>query len=195
MNPLFITAIVGFTVFFPNATTPQPTGAEELHADPLLTPTPCWMYSSPIEAPDRILIQMFCDPCPASNDVPCTYRVTRLDSPVTDVTLLLCCDVPSRCLYRRCELWSNQCPITPSYFVYEIRSFPIPRSPLFGDVDPPGGNGAVDIDDIRFIIDAFIAGRKCPVADIMPCGGGDGHVFDDDLVAVLDAFRGAPPCP
>lgn len=63
----------------------------------------------------------------------------------------------------------------------------------YGDVQPPGGNGVVNLDDILCILSGFSNFPSCPNADINPCGG-NGVINLDDILAVLSAFSGANPC-
>ncbi len=63
----------------------------------------------------------------------------------------------------------------------------------YGDVQPPGGNGVVNLDDILCILGGFANFANCPNADINPCGG-NGVINLDDILAVLGAFSGANPC-
>jgi hypothetical protein len=58
------------------------------------------------------------------------------------------------------------------------------------DIAPPGGNGAVDIDDLVDVIIHWGSCRGC-AADVFPAGG-NGEVNIDDLVAVITAWG---PCP
>jgi hypothetical protein len=62
-----------------------------------------------------------------------------------------------------------------------------------GDIAPVGGNGAVDVDDLLAVINAWGAcanPNDCP-ADIAPAGGND-VVNVDDLLAIINAWG---PCP
>lgn len=63
----------------------------------------------------------------------------------------------------------------------------------YGDVQPPGGNGIVNLDDILCILAGFSNPATCPNADINPCGG-NVIINLDDILAVLGAFSGANPC-
>ncbi len=63
----------------------------------------------------------------------------------------------------------------------------------YGDVQPPGGNGVVNLDDILCILSGFSNFASCPNADINPCGG-NAVINLDDILAVLGAFSGANPC-
>lgn len=63
----------------------------------------------------------------------------------------------------------------------------------YGDVQPPGGNGIVNLDDILCILSGFSNPASCPNADINPCGG-NVIINLDDILAVLGAFAGANPC-
>jgi len=61
------------------------------------------------------------------------------------------------------------------------------------DIAPPGGNGAVNVDDLLAVINAWGAcpdPRDCP-ADIAPPGGNDA-VNVDDLLGVINGWGGCP---
>lgn len=63
----------------------------------------------------------------------------------------------------------------------------------YGDVQPAGGNGIVNIDDILCILGGFASYQSCPNADINPCGG-NATINLDDILSVLVAFAGGNPC-
>ncbi len=63
----------------------------------------------------------------------------------------------------------------------------------YGDVQPPGGNGQVNLDDILCLLAGFANLASCPNADIIPCGG-NAIINLDDILSVLGAFAGANPC-
>lgn len=63
----------------------------------------------------------------------------------------------------------------------------------YGDVQPPGGNSIVNLDDILCMLGGFANFGSCPNADINPCGG-NAVINLDDILAVLGAFGGANAC-
>lgn len=63
----------------------------------------------------------------------------------------------------------------------------------YGDVQPPGGNGVVNLDDILCVLGGFANFTSCSNADIYPCSG-NAVVSLDDILAALGAFAGANPC-
>jgi len=65
---------------------------------------------------------------------------------------------------------------------------------VYGDMEPPAGNGIIDLDDITCVLDGFADSSDCPGADLHPCGG-NGLIDVDDIFAVLDAFADDPACP
>lgn len=67
--------------------------------------------------------------------------------------------------------------------------FQPPPPPCPADIAPSGGNGAVDVDDLLAVINAW--GQAGGPADIAPPGG-DGMVNVDDLLAVINSWG---PCP
>ncbi len=75
------------------------------------------------------------------------------------------------------------------FTVFGLNCIDIPGT-CTGDITPPGGNGAVNIDDLVAVLNAFGPCVGCP-EDITPPGG-NGTVNIDDLVAVLNAFGACP---
>jgi hypothetical protein len=68
-----------------------------------------------------------------------------------------------------------------------------PSTPCPADIAPPGGDGAVNVNDLLAVINAWgpcPTSGPCP-ADIAPPGG-DGTVNVNDLLAVINAWG---PCP
>lgn len=68
---------------------------------------------------------------------------------------------------------------------------------LFGDLN---GSGTVDVDDILYVLAAFVDNDPCtnfPAANIVPCDESceQGQIDVDDILAVLDAFVGIAACP
>jgi hypothetical protein len=67
-------------------------------------------------------------------------------------------------------------------------------NPCPADVTPPGGNGAVDVDDLLTVINSW---GPCPAppalcpGDVAPPGG-NGFVDVDDLLAVINGWGGCP---
>jgi hypothetical protein len=67
-------------------------------------------------------------------------------------------------------------------------------NPCPADVTPPGGNGAVNVDDLLTVINNW---GNCPpppttcLGDIAP-GGGNGVINVDDLLAVINGWGGCP---
>jgi len=70
----------------------------------------------------------------------------------------------------------------------------VPICGLFGDIFPPGGNCAVDLDDLICSLDGFANPAACPEADLFPCGG-DGVIAVDDILIILEIFEGVFRCP
>ncbi|MEK6676877.1 MAG: hypothetical protein AABZ47_14630 [Planctomycetota bacterium] len=66
---------------------------------------------------------------------------------------------------------------------------------LYGELQPPGGNCLVDVDDLICLLQGFANMLDCPGSDLYPCDGGDGIVDVDDLIAELAAFAGDYFCP
>ena len=69
-----------------------------------------------------------------------------------------------------------------------------PRTILYADIVPAGGNGVIDLDDVLCALAGFAAAAACPAADLAPCEG-NGIIDLDDVLAVLATFAGTPPCP
>ena len=60
-----------------------------------------------------------------------------------------------------------------------------------GDID---GDGAIDVDDVNCVNNAYTHGiPACPLGDVYPCGG-DGRIDVDDVLAIIAAYENAGEC-
>jgi hypothetical protein len=65
---------------------------------------------------------------------------------------------------------------------------------LYADIFPPGGDGAVDVDELVCLVGGYANMDDCPEGDIEPCGG-DADIDVDDLVNMVRAYAGDFACP
>jgi hypothetical protein len=129
------------------------------------------------------------------------------DAAVLSVTALATCDDANACTADSCS--AGQCmnavtsgaacddgaPCTVNDVCDESALCAgTPVVVLYGDVDPPGGNGIVDVDDLTCLVYGYAEAAACPGADIHPCGGDD-DIDVDDLLEIVRAYGGFFACP